>query len=320
MGRSDRFRPLGSTALRVLRDKKRALLVVPVWTASCAASSEGRTLSAQRSSERRERAHGEEESCIIARSVIVPVERATRCRRGLFESRRPSRRRGRRHSSLQVMTADGLWAMDRRGADSQLGRPTQRGASERRRSYPNVRCEERMKAIIPAYAQLIGARAIVVDAYYGTTRSVAEHRSRRPLSRLSPVPSLCCHRGTRTRTMGAWQHQRGRRRGRFERGVRGRAENRRGSRGSTRRAPDDASCARELSRAFRFQRQRGMARGAQQLPGRQRQIAKRLESQARRLRSSGCSGARCHWRRRRWHRECGFRGGRGRHRDGRCSS
>jgi hypothetical protein len=30
VGRSDRFRPLGRTALRVLRDEDRALLVVPV--------------------------------------------------------------------------------------------------------------------------------------------------------------------------------------------------------------------------------------------------------------------------------------------------
>ena len=33
VGRSGRFRPLGSTALRVLRDNKRALLVVPVTAA-----------------------------------------------------------------------------------------------------------------------------------------------------------------------------------------------------------------------------------------------------------------------------------------------
>jgi nucleotide-binding universal stress UspA family protein len=33
VGRSGRFRPLGSTALRVLRDNKRALLVVPVTEA-----------------------------------------------------------------------------------------------------------------------------------------------------------------------------------------------------------------------------------------------------------------------------------------------
>ena len=33
VGRSGRFRPLGSTALRVLRDNKRALLVVPIMEA-----------------------------------------------------------------------------------------------------------------------------------------------------------------------------------------------------------------------------------------------------------------------------------------------
>jgi nucleotide-binding universal stress UspA family protein len=33
VGRSGRLRPLGSTALRVLRDNKRALLVVPVTEA-----------------------------------------------------------------------------------------------------------------------------------------------------------------------------------------------------------------------------------------------------------------------------------------------
>jgi nucleotide-binding universal stress UspA family protein len=33
VGRGDRFRPLGSTALRVLRDNTRALLVVPILEA-----------------------------------------------------------------------------------------------------------------------------------------------------------------------------------------------------------------------------------------------------------------------------------------------
>jgi nucleotide-binding universal stress UspA family protein len=36
VGRSGRFRPLGSTALRVLRDNKRALLAVPTTDASAA--------------------------------------------------------------------------------------------------------------------------------------------------------------------------------------------------------------------------------------------------------------------------------------------
>ena len=91
--------------------------------------------------------------------------------------------------------------------------------------------------------------------------SMAEHRSRGPYEPFVACTRPCIAiRGTRSRTMGAWQHQRGRRRGRYDARVRGRAANRRRSRGSTRRAPDDASCARELSRAFRFQRQRGMAR------------------------------------------------------------
>ena len=122
-------------------------------------------------------------------------------------------------------------------------------------------CEERTNASSRATRNLHGARAIVVDRHYGTTPLWRNTAVVARMSRLSPVPVLALpSEGPALERWARGNISHGRRCGRYDARVRGRAANRRGSRGSTRRAPDDASCARELSRPFRFQRQRGMAR------------------------------------------------------------
>ena len=124
----------------------------------------------------------------------------------------------------------------------------------------DVRLRGKDERIIPGYAQLTGARAIVVDRHYGTTPLWRSTAVVARMSRLSPVPILALPsegpalerwaRGNISAVVTAVDS---------DARVRGRAANGRRSRGSTRRAPDDASCARKLSRAFRVQRQRGMA-------------------------------------------------------------
>ena len=74
--------------------------------------------------------------------------------------------------------------------------------------------------------------------------------------------------------MGAWQHQRGRHGGRFDARVRNRAAH--GARLTMLHALEDFPRHSPLSGGEAW-------REVQQLPGRQRQIAKRLESQARRF-------------------------------------
>ena len=187
----------------------------------------------------------------------------------LHELQRPSRdqgpiftfsmsRRGPNHGTRSTIGADVL------GSSRTIGRRQPRLQRSRRRTegtIRDVRLRGKDERIIPGYAQLTGARAIVVDRHYGTTPLWRSTAVVARMSRLSPVPVLVLpSEGPRSRTMGAWQHQRGRHRGRYDARVCGRAANWCGSRGSTRRTPDDASCARELSWAFRFQRQRGMAR------------------------------------------------------------
>ena len=83
--------------------------------------------------------------------------------------------------------------VDVHGASRTIGRRQPR----RQRCRPKTKalfapsvCEETDERIIPAYAQLTGARAIVVDRYYGTTPLWRNTAVVANMSRLSPVPVL----------------------------------------------------------------------------------------------------------------------------------
>ena len=91
---------------------------------------------------------------------------------------------------VQVLTADGRWPMEQeargRGAWSQGNEPPAGdGAAVR-----TVRVRGKAEAIIPACAQLVGARAIVVERNYGTPRIWRSAAVVRRLGRSSPVPVL----------------------------------------------------------------------------------------------------------------------------------
>lgn len=86
------------------------------------------------------------------------------------------------------MKADGLWATEQGGRGPARSRdneaPKREGAAIR-----TVRVRGKAEAIIPAYAQRVGARAIVVERTYGTPR-IWRSAAVVSLSRSSPVPVL----------------------------------------------------------------------------------------------------------------------------------
>ena len=140
--------------------------------------------------------------------VIVPVERATDVARIVRVATAIAASPVDVHL-VQVMTADGIWPMEQewRGPAAWIARqrsaPAREGAAIR-----TVRVRGKAEAIIPAYAQLVGARAIIVERDYGTPRIWRSAAVVRRLSRSSPVPVLVLPaQGPCTRPSCPWRHQ-----------------------------------------------------------------------------------------------------------------
>ena len=122
--------------------------------------------------------------------VIVPVERATDVARVVRVATAIAASPVDVHL-VQVMTADGLWAMEQEGRGPAAWSPGTRSAPAREgAAIRTVRVRGKAEAIIPAYAQLVGARAIIVERDYGTPRIWRSAAVVRRLSRSSPVPVL----------------------------------------------------------------------------------------------------------------------------------
>ena len=122
--------------------------------------------------------------------VIVPVERATDVARVVRVATAIARSPVDVHL-VQVMTADGLWPVEQewREPASLAARQSEAPASEGA-AIRTVRVRGKAEAIIPAYAQVVGARAIIVERDYGTPRIWRSAAVVRRLSRSSPVPVL----------------------------------------------------------------------------------------------------------------------------------
>jgi hypothetical protein len=113
--------------------------------------------------------------------VIVAVERATDVARVVRVATAIARSPVDVHL-VQVMTAEwrrpAAWSPHKEA-------PAGEGVAIR-----TVRVRGKAEAIIPAYAQLVGARAIIVERDYGTPRIWRSAAVVRRLSRSSPVPVL----------------------------------------------------------------------------------------------------------------------------------
>jgi nucleotide-binding universal stress UspA family protein len=133
--------------------------------------------------------------------VIVPVERATDVARVVRVATVIAASPADVHL-VQVMPADGRWRMEQdwRGPAEWLHgseMPTAsrvsavaRAAAGEGAAVRTVRVRGTAESIIPAYAQLVGARAVVVERDYGTPRIWRSSAVVRRLSRSSQVPVL----------------------------------------------------------------------------------------------------------------------------------
>ena len=121
--------------------------------------------------------------------VIVPVERATDVARIVRVATAIAASPVDVHL-VQVMTADGLWAMEQEGRGPAAWSPDNEAPAREGAAIRTVRVRGKAEAIIPAYAQLVGARAIIVERDYGTPRIWRSAAVVRRLSRSSPVPVL----------------------------------------------------------------------------------------------------------------------------------
>jgi nucleotide-binding universal stress UspA family protein len=122
-------------------------------------------------------------------TVIVPIERTTDVARVVRIATAIAAPPVDVHL-VEVMTADGSWPKERerRGPGAwPLGDEAQAGEGAAIRI---VRVRGQAGATIPAYAQLVGARAIIVERDYGTPRVWRSAAVVRRLSRSSPVPVL----------------------------------------------------------------------------------------------------------------------------------
>ena len=121
--------------------------------------------------------------------VIVPVERATDVARVVRVATAIARSPVDVHL-VQVMTADGLWPVEHGGREPAAWPPDSEAPATEGAAVRTVRLRGKAEAIIPAYAQVVGARAIVVERDYGTPRIWRSAAVVRRLSRSSPVPVL----------------------------------------------------------------------------------------------------------------------------------
>ena len=115
--------------------------------------------------------------------VVVPVERATDVARIVRVATAIAASPVDVHL-VQVMAADGLWGTEQEGRGPAAWPPDNEAAIR------TVRVRGKAEVIIPAYAQLVGARAIIVERDYGTARVWRSAAVVRRLSRSSPVPVL----------------------------------------------------------------------------------------------------------------------------------
>jgi len=91
---------------------------------------------------------------------------------------------------VQVMTADGLWPMEQEARGRATWSPGNEPPAGDGAAVRTVRVRGKVETIIPAYAQLVGARAIVVERNYGTPNIWRSAAVVTRLSRSSPVPVL----------------------------------------------------------------------------------------------------------------------------------
>ena len=144
--------------------------------------------------------------------VLVPVERATDVARIVRVATAIAASPVDVHL-VQVMTADGLWSMEQEWRGPAAWSPDKEAPAREGVAIRTVRLRGKAEAIIPAYAQLVGARAIIVERDYGTPRIWRSAAVVRRLSRSSPVPVLVLPaQGPCTRPSCPWRHQPRRRR------------------------------------------------------------------------------------------------------------
>ena len=189
-------------------------------------------------------------------------------------------RRGPNHGTRSRIGADVL------GSSRTIGRREprlQRCRSKTEGTIRDVRLRGKDERIIPGYAQLTGARAIVVDRHYGTTPLWRNTAVVARMSRLSPVPVLALP--SEGPALERWA------RGNIS-AVVAAVDTTLASAVALRTGV--ALAARHGARLTMLHALENFPghsvfsgseawRVVQQLPGRQRQIAKRLESQARRF-------------------------------------
>ena len=121
--------------------------------------------------------------------VIVPVERATDVARSVRVATTIAVPPVEVHL-VHVKTEDGFWPTEQEERGPATWSPDNEGPAREGATIRTVRVRGKVEAIIPAYAQLVGARAIVVERDYGTPRIWRNAAVVRRLSRSSPVPVL----------------------------------------------------------------------------------------------------------------------------------
>jgi nucleotide-binding universal stress UspA family protein len=121
--------------------------------------------------------------------VIAPVEKATDVARILRVATAIAASPADVHL-VHVMKADGLWAMEQEERGPAPWPPDTEALAREGAAIRTVRMRGKAEAIIPAYAHLVGARAIIVERDFGTPRIWRNAAVVRRLSRSSPVPVL----------------------------------------------------------------------------------------------------------------------------------
>jgi nucleotide-binding universal stress UspA family protein len=121
--------------------------------------------------------------------VIVPVEQTTDVARVVRVATAIARSPVDVHL-VQATSPDGLWGMEREGPGPAAWSPEKEAHAAEGAAIRTVRVRGRAEAIIPAYAQLVRARAIIVERDYGTPHIYRSAAVVRRLSRSSPVPVL----------------------------------------------------------------------------------------------------------------------------------
>jgi nucleotide-binding universal stress UspA family protein len=198
VGRSKRFMRSGATAVRLLRDTDRALLIVPPTAAGRAstprsqASDERPRLPLQAPWVSRALTRRKEEKMSTHPLVVVAIDGSTDTESIVELAAAIARRRAANLHAVQVVSRrGGLWIAPDDETSLRARLRALRPSIERHGiNLRTITLRGTPESAIPAYAQLHGASVIVLGRHFGTSRlwrsSAVAHR----VSRASPVPVL----------------------------------------------------------------------------------------------------------------------------------